>query len=156
MGLSCAHRGLSLPHSFIPCSERIHVAVTEMASLFPKVWEHKKIGIFNIVPVQMQQNQKFIFMLFPTLCAEATLGHCSRLLALVDFQCVPASERMQEGKAVRGRSRTGHAAGHPAGHPMCFWYCQGSKAACYCNHKGKYQLTTLQRLQSPQHLSSVF
>lgn len=25
------------PHSFIPCSERIHVAVTEMAALFPKV-----------------------------------------------------------------------------------------------------------------------
>lgn len=24
-------------HSFIPCSERIHVAVTEMAALFPKV-----------------------------------------------------------------------------------------------------------------------
>ncbi|XP_054467389.1 ARF GTPase-activating protein GIT2a isoform X6 [Anoplopoma fimbria] len=27
--------------SFIPCSERIHVAVTEMAALFPKVWKQK-------------------------------------------------------------------------------------------------------------------
>lgn len=25
------------PHSFVPCSEKIHLAVTEMASLFPKV-----------------------------------------------------------------------------------------------------------------------
>ncbi|XP_056273863.1 ARF GTPase-activating protein GIT2a isoform X9 [Pseudoliparis swirei] len=37
---------LSLPSPdsascFIPCSERIHVAVTEMAELFPKVWEQK-------------------------------------------------------------------------------------------------------------------
>lgn len=26
-----------LPHSFLPCSEKICVAVTEMAALFPKV-----------------------------------------------------------------------------------------------------------------------
>lgn len=30
-------RQISSPCSFIPCSERIHVAVTEMAALFPKV-----------------------------------------------------------------------------------------------------------------------
>lgn len=30
---------ISSPCSFIPCSERIHVAVTEMAALFPKVRE---------------------------------------------------------------------------------------------------------------------
>lgn len=28
---------LPCPHSFVPCSEKIHLAVTEMASLFPKV-----------------------------------------------------------------------------------------------------------------------
>lgn len=27
----------TLPRSFVPCSEKIHLAVTEMASLFPKV-----------------------------------------------------------------------------------------------------------------------
>lgn len=28
---------LPSPQSFVPCSEKIHLAVTEMASLFPKV-----------------------------------------------------------------------------------------------------------------------
>lgn len=36
----CWTHGQISPHSFIPCSERIHVAVTEMAALFPKVWKH--------------------------------------------------------------------------------------------------------------------
>lgn len=126
-----------------------------MASLFPKVCE-QSFFFFKLCQYSCSKIENVCLCFFASLGAEATFGHCSRLLALVDFKCVSASERMQEGDAVRGRSRTGHAAGHPAGHPMCFRYCQGSKAACYCNHKGKYQLTTLQRLQSNQHLSSVF
>lgn len=30
-------RPLPLSHSFLPCSEKIRLAVTEMAALFPKV-----------------------------------------------------------------------------------------------------------------------
>lgn len=86
---------------------------------------------------------------------EASLRDCERLSALVDLQCVPASERVQEGGAFRGLPGTGHAAGHPAGHPMCLWHCQGSQAACHHHHKGEYQLTALTGLQSRQHLSFV-
>lgn len=40
-----------LVHSFIPCSERIHVAVTEMAALFPKVRSRlilKHTSVFSV------------------------------------------------------------------------------------------------------------
>lgn len=35
--LRVPHSSPFLSHSFVPCSEKIHLAVTEMASLFPKV-----------------------------------------------------------------------------------------------------------------------
>lgn len=35
----------TLPHSFVPCSEKIHLAVTEMASLFPKVQDQRGAGL---------------------------------------------------------------------------------------------------------------
>lgn len=94
-----------------------------------------------------------IFEIFSPSSAEAALRDCERLSALVDLQCVPASGRVQEGVALGGLPRTGHAAGHPAGHPMCLWHCQGSQAACHHHHKGEYQLTALTGLQSSQHLS---
>lgn len=139
-------------HSFMPCSERIHVAVTEMAALFPKVWE----SYFELKRPCCRNAE--IFHINKTACppssAEAALWHGERIPAFVDLERLSASERVQEGGAVRGLPGTGHAAGHPAGHPVCLWHRQGCQAARHRHHQGEYQLMALSGRQSHQRLRS--
>lgn len=53
-------------YSFLPCSEKIRLAVTEMAALFPKVFTFRTIGIFldgsQIFP---RASRAFLFIFEP-------------------------------------------------------------------------------------------
>lgn len=53
---------LSLSLSFVPCSEKIHSAVTEMASLFPKV---SSLDLILILPLSVHFQIFFCLSLHP-------------------------------------------------------------------------------------------
>lgn len=100
--------------SFVPCSEKIHLAVTEMASLFPKVQEPARgaglggaqgvVGVENLTAawVETQIHWATIMVhglksearLHPpsSLLPEASLGASAQLSAAAQRQRLPAAE----------------------------------------------------------------
>lgn len=65
----------SLSYSYIPCSERIHVAVTEMAALFHKV------SHFLLDPFQSVSQNGFLTLY--CLCEEQGAGIRPRTLCIL-------------------------------------------------------------------------
>ena len=96
------------PYSFVPCSEKIHLAVTEMASLFPKVQRPEKgaglgglkggAGVGNLLPGWRHGYHPAMTKvpglnyeaLFPP--PETSPGACTQFSAAAQCQRLPAAE----------------------------------------------------------------
>lgn len=104
-------------HSFVPCSEKIHLAVTEMASLFPKVQEPARgaglgggpqgvIGVEDLTTAWVETQIHWAMIVahglksearLPPPCSllpEASLGASAQLSAAAQRQRLPAAERV--------------------------------------------------------------
>lgn len=104
---------LPCPHSFVPCSEKIHLAVTEMASLFPKVQGPERragmegsqggAGVGNVTTTWVETREDTLGHVHgswfevqgPTPSSpslEASPGACAQLTAAAQCQRLPAAE----------------------------------------------------------------
>uniref|UniRef100_A0A674GL75 GIT ArfGAP 1 n=1 Tax=Taeniopygia guttata TaxID=59729 RepID=A0A674GL75_TAEGU len=120
--------------SFVPCSEKIHSAVTEMASLFPKVGG--AVCPWGGCGPHQTLSAPSARVLTPVLCSatETSTGDGAELPAAAQRQRLPTAERVPQDCAPRARRHRGLPAPHPAGHPVCLRHRQGRQAAGHHHH----------------------